>query len=486
MKSLIVEDDISKQSSLDSFFKELGWHTKIVGCAADCMDELEVEYYDILVIDICIPWDSDDPQDSPDPSHSNVVIKEIRRGSNKCPGFVVGITQDDTIFEQVKDIYERFGWHCLRYEKGQRWEDLLSERIRIANNQNRRLDKKLDSAVTSTDAIENNPENCLHSNTEKSNDCDASKALIMKGGGAKGLAYVGALRELEPVYKFNWFVGTSAGAITAVLLAAGFTSEELEKILKEKNFKEFLDSSTLGACVNLFIHKGLYRADTLTIWLDHLLARKLGRAERIRASDLPNRLTILASQSGKRVVIFDSKENPDFFPAYAARCSMAIPYVFTPQTIDGVRAFDGGLQNNFPVEEALRLCPDLDFVAFYLGDEIYIPRKERSIFRDLISIFMDAGDNEVIRRHNEKIVLIDPYPIKTLHFKLSVDEKDFLLAAGRLGAVRFLKLDSEPTCLIERDRLRNLISRQSRRRCGWLFTLLSLILIVFLVSYYLL
>lgn len=50
----------------------------------------------------------------------------------------------------------------------------------------------------------------------------------MKGGGVKGLAYVGALSVLTSHYTFHRYVGTSAGAIAAILLAAGFTPDELE------------------------------------------------------------------------------------------------------------------------------------------------------------------------------------------------------------------------------------------------------------------
>lgn len=67
-------------------------------------------------------------------------------------------------------------------------------------------------------------------------------ALIMKGGGIKGLAYAGALEVLWERYRFNWFVGTSAGAVAAVLLGAGYTPREVEGILRDKDFTDFFDS----------------------------------------------------------------------------------------------------------------------------------------------------------------------------------------------------------------------------------------------------
>ncbi|MEM1336318.1 MAG: patatin-like phospholipase family protein [Bacteroidota bacterium] len=47
-------------------------------------------------------------------------------------------------------------------------------------------------------------------------DKDKAKCtLILKGGGIKGIAYVGALKELRAHCNFNWYAGTSAGATTA-------------------------------------------------------------------------------------------------------------------------------------------------------------------------------------------------------------------------------------------------------------------------------
>ena len=67
-------------------------------------------------------------------------------------------------------------------------------------------------------------------------------ALIMKGGGMKGLGYVGALQELQRFYGFDMYAGTSAGAITAALLAAGYDSQEMLAALMERaNLKLALD-----------------------------------------------------------------------------------------------------------------------------------------------------------------------------------------------------------------------------------------------------
>src|SRR6266850_4277764 len=121
-----------------------------------------------------------------------------------------------------------------------------------------------------------------------------TRALIMKGGGVKGLAYLGAIAVLEQRYEFEWFIGTSAGAIVAVLMGAGYTTAELTLILQNKRFKDFFDATWYQQPTNLIFHKGLHRADAFTMWLDLLLADKLKSHSRVRLSDLPYRVTVYA------------------------------------------------------------------------------------------------------------------------------------------------------------------------------------------------
>lgn len=72
--------------------------------------------------------------------------------------------------------------------------------------------------------------------------------LVFEGGGAKGAVFVGALQEMEARgIKGRRFVGTSAGAITATLLAAGYTADEMLSAVNEKTaenkprFSTFMD-----------------------------------------------------------------------------------------------------------------------------------------------------------------------------------------------------------------------------------------------------
>jgi NTE family protein len=75
--------------------------------------------------------------------------------------------------------------------------------------------------------------------------------LIFEGGGAKGSTFVGAMRAFESRgHTFRRLVGTSAGAITATLLAVGFTPDKMLQAVNERlngkpRFASFMDISTV-------------------------------------------------------------------------------------------------------------------------------------------------------------------------------------------------------------------------------------------------
>ncbi|CUS01914.1 protein of unknown function [Candidatus Promineifilum breve] len=71
--------------------------------------------------------------------------------------------------------------------------------------------------------------------------------LVLEGGGAKGMAFVGAMREFEAAgHTIGRIIGSSAGAITAVSLAAGYTAAEMQATLSERAGDEPVFTTFLG------------------------------------------------------------------------------------------------------------------------------------------------------------------------------------------------------------------------------------------------
>lgn len=275
---------------------------------------------------------------------------------------------------------------------------------------------------------------------EKQNDF----VLVMKGGGAKGFAYLGALQVLEKYYKFTWFVGTSAGAIAAILLAAGYSVKILESKMNEKSFKDFMDAKWYKWLPNLVFKKGIFPALELNNWLEGLLNEKLtpGNASPVTLGCLKHRATIYASRRGTEALDFDSHNSKEEEAVYAVRSSVAIPYIFQPQTDGKQRLYDGGLRHNFPLLPFLNKYNKknkLKFIGLYLGENIHKHKPlSRFIFPDLLGNWLSNSDEQALKDYKDQIVIINPSPISTLKFNLSNDEKEFLLASGRAAALAFV------------------------------------------------
>ena len=69
------------------------------------------------------------------------------------------------------------------------------------------------------------------------------------------------------------------------------------------------------------------------------------------------------------------------------------------------------------------------------------------MLRDMLEIWLDGEEREVVDEHRRDIVVVDTAPVGTVDFNLSPLEKEFLLMVGRAAALRFLadrKMDSGP------------------------------------------
>lgn len=186
----------------------------------------------------------------------------------------------------------------------------------------------------------------------------------------KGIGLAGAYRELSAGgYRPGCVAGTSAGAIMAALVAAGYTGEQLEDIVLNKmNFQKFEDGTFLdkfgpiGDIAQFFKSRGMHSGNYFRGWIGDLLAAKgktrfgdLRNADtsdpkrtytlQVIASDLSSRSMLVLPQDAKQLGI----EPDDLEIAEAIRMSMSIPVFFQPVSRGGHEIVDGGLLSNFPV-----------------------------------------------------------------------------------------------------------------------------------------
>lgn len=279
----------------------------------------------------------------------------------------------------------------------------------------------------------------------------------------KVIAIVGAVLEAEQKgCVFVRTAGTSAGAIVAALLSAGYQGRELVAILEELNTEALLDVETkladggLFKWFQLYIKMGFYKGDSLEKWLEEKLAAKGIRT----FEDLPaDTLRVIVSDVsiGRMLVLPDELhhyglDGQKFSVAKAVRMSCSLPFYFQPVPLYNAAGkksliVDGGVLSNFPIwlfkskgQKAKR-----PVLGFRLTGErpIYAKRKVTNglqLFRALFATMQNAHDNRYISEHHVKDIIFLPVTkVDTTDFQLSTKEKEQLLLLGREKAKAFFR-----------------------------------------------
>ncbi|PSL43180.1 NTE family protein [Salsuginibacillus halophilus] len=281
---------------------------------------------------------------------------------------------------------------------------------------------------------------------------------VFAGGGVKAVAFIGALRAMEQKnLSMNRVAGTSAGALTAALVKAGYTSDELLEIVKNTDPNALLDAPfparlcRLTHWLSVYWRLGLYKGEALEEWIEELLAKKMVRTFR----DLPEgSLRIVASDlsAGRFMVLPDDlKEygyNPDTFPiAKAVRMSCALPYFFEPVKLKQGRGrcvyvVDGGVLSNFPLwlfkneQEKLRR----PLIGFQLKPEIDAAARRPienavEMYKSLFETMRKAHDLRYIKQTDaEHIVFIPADQLKATDFQAVAEDLPALIELGEKAA----------------------------------------------------
>ncbi|MEG0473634.1 MAG: patatin-like phospholipase family protein [Solibacillus sp.] len=283
---------------------------------------------------------------------------------------------------------------------------------------------------------------------------------VFSGCGIKCFAYVGAIQVLEQRgIQFRRVAGTSAGAILAAFIAAGFNAKELEEIFDELNLEVLLDPpKLLGGMpflkwMNLYRRLGLYRGKALEKWFHQKLATKGIRS----FGDLPKgSLKLVASDltNGKILVLPDDLKDYGIdgstFPiSRALRMSCGIPFFFEPVYIKNGKEecviVDGGVLSNFPLwlyDNHKQVRPVLGIKLSSSSEEIAPHKIDNAIqlFEALFATMKDAHDNRYIsRRHEKNIIFIPVENYSATQFDMDEETKKKLISIGREKTIQFLK-----------------------------------------------
>lgn len=242
--------------------------------------------------------------------------------------------------------------------------------------------------------------------------------LVLSGGGAKGFAHIGVLKVIEDAgVKIDYIGGTSIGAVVGGLYASGYNATQIDSIFQRTNFDELLNDFSPRSTKNFYekrndelyafvlpfnrfkveipeaLSKGLYNFNLLS-----KLTRNVCHIQNF--NELPTPFLCIGTniETGTQVLL--NKGNL----AQAMIASAAFPSLFSPIEIDGELLVDGGVVNNYPIEEVRKLGADI-IIGVNVQDDLL----DRTQLKNATKILVQITNLQSIERMKEKIVNTDIY-----------------------------------------------------------------------------
>lgn len=224
-------------------------------------------------------------------------------------------------------------------------------------------------------------------------------AVVLAGGGAKGFSEIGVLKVLEeegiPV---DIVVGTSIGSIVGGLYATGYTAKEIEQLCQRQEWTDVLSDRVprryLSENKQMIRQRfqlslpisnkgdGLFSLPKSVMRGQNVINLFCGLTGDVPSNidftkDLKRKFVCVATNfaTGEKVVLHDGD-----LPT-ALYSSMAIPGAFEPCHRDGLLLVDGGIVDNFPIDEAIKLGADI-----IIGVDIRASLLQENRINDIIDV----------------------------------------------------------------------------------------------------
>ncbi len=286
--------------------------------------------------------------------------------------------------------------------------------------------------------------------SQNKNPEDIKVGLVLSGGGAKGFAHIGALKAIEAAgVRIDYIGGTSTGAIVGGLYAAGYTAVQIDSIYKATDFVELIQDD-IPRSAKTFFEKDEAEKYAITLPFDNFkiaLPTSISKGQNVYNlfskltshvndvddfNDLPIPFFCVATnvETGKETIL-----NKGYLPR-AVTASGALPTLFNPVMLGDSLYVDGGVTNNYPIEEVRRMGADI-----IIGIDVQDSLKTREDLKNAIAILNQIGNYKTIEDMVEKRKETDIYihPNISEYSVVSFDDKNDIIDVGEKEARRFTK-----------------------------------------------
>lgn len=269
----------------------------------------------------------------------------------------------------------------------------------------------------------------------QTNDTNQPKiGLVLSGGGAKGFAHIGVLKVIDSLgVKVDYIAGTSMGAIVGSLYASGYSGVQLDSIFNGLDFDKVINDN-LPRSSKTFYERDNTEKYAISLPFNKFklkLPSALSRGQNVfnllskltlhvseidKFEDLPIPFFCLATnvETGEAVML-DSGNLP-----LAITASGAFPSLFQPVNIDGKLLIDGGVVNNYPIDELREKGMDI-----IIGVDVQDGLATRDEMTSAPDVLLQINNFRTINAMKEKSKKTDVY--------IKPDIKDFTVVSFSEG-----------------------------------------------------
>lgn len=273
--------------------------------------------------------------------------------------------------------------------------------------------------------------------------------IVLSGGAAKGLSYIGVLEYLEEekqiLEKIKEFIGCSIGAFSALIIILGYNSVDLKKIFNNYNLN-LLKSFRVSEFFNSY---GLDNGKKIELFIKIFLKNK-NLNENITLSELYKKtnkklITVVTNVNSKKTEYISIDTYPDIPVFLAVQMSMCIPFIYNPIKYNNRLYVDGGLTCNFPIRYYVDKEVDYNKILCFSFNEKHkneeINSFEKYLFNILKSSFytIENEDRKFAQYKECSIVSISIDISNSFNLDIDEDNKNLLYKYGYDAIKEFIE-----------------------------------------------